>query len=200
MECSINNIDNFYNWATDATNTANTTNAISKAGDGAIIAAAVAGGLKLVQTAPKPSGKIAGAALGIAIGAGGIVAKNVSSYLSSNPNLPKLNFMGDELARIFHLTGNHTIDLLTLIQFFQQCQIILLFIIFYYFLIININDSKLELWLTKYLPLSFNNKLIYYIIKYVNYFKKSSFILLIWFFILLIFATYLSYHYLNFFY
>jgi hypothetical protein len=199
----LKNTDIFYNWMTDATNTANTNststseNIISKVGDSAIMAAGLSGGIKLAQAAPTLSGKVAGAVLGVTAAAGAIVAKNVASAISTNI-IKKTTFVTLNISTIFNSTGNDAIDLLNLIQFFQTGQIITLFFICFYLLIFNINESKLDSLILKYLPSSFNIILEKYNIKNINFLKKSILFLLIYFFILLLIFTFLSYYYLDF--
>jgi hypothetical protein len=71
---------------------------------------AVSGAIKIVQSAPTPLGKIRGASLGLAIGAGAIGTKNILSNYSANPK--KFSFTFVDLPNIINLTGNTTVDLL----------------------------------------------------------------------------------------
>jgi hypothetical protein len=161
------------------------------------MAAGVTAGFKLAQTAPTLSGKVIGAVLGVTAAAGAIVAKNVASAISTNI-VKKSTFVALNISTIFNSTGNDAIDLFNLIQFFQTGQIITLFFICLYLLIININDSKLESILNKYLPVSFNIILKKYNIININLLKKSILFLLIYFIILLLIFTFLSSYYLDF--
>jgi hypothetical protein len=217
----INNTDIIYNWAADATNTVNAidptntantvkaTNTVNTAnqsiaknvastvGNSAIMTAGFGVGAKIAQSAPTIAGKIGGLALGLATGTSGIILKNIAENI--NADIFKKKFISVDISKIFNLTGNNAVDLLNIIQFCQYSQIIILLFIFYYFIIININESKLDSFLTKYLPSSLNNNFKIIIFKYINYLKKSSFFLLIYFFLLLIILNYLSYYYLDFF-
>jgi len=218
---TINNTNIIYNWAanttntvnaTDLTNTENTINAtntvnsttnpsikfvVFRIENSAIMATGLGVGAKIAQLCSTLVGKVTGVALGLATGTSGIFLKNVAE--SVNIEIFKNNFIPIDISNFFNLTGNNAVDLLNVIQFCQYGQIITLLFIFYYFLIININETKLDSFFNKYLPSSFNNNFKIYIFKYINYLKKASFFLLIYFFLLLIILTYLSYYYLDFF-
>jgi hypothetical protein len=96
--------------------------------------AALAGGIKWAQKSPSVAGKMAILASGVALGAGAIVSKNVAGNLSENlgKDAIKSKLSSDSiLSDLFNLTGNSVLDLLTLIQFFQSCQMYLLILIIY---------------------------------------------------------------------
>jgi hypothetical protein len=65
-------------------NTPSISNGLTKASDGAIMTAALAGGMKLAQKTPNIAGKLAIVSTGVAMGAGAIIAKNVAGNLSEN--------------------------------------------------------------------------------------------------------------------
>jgi len=96
--------------------------------------AALAGGFKAAQKVPSIAGKLAIVTGGIDLGAGAIVSKNVASNISENLSINIYNsFISSNnfLSDLFNLTGNSILDLLSLIQFFQNCQIIFLILIIY---------------------------------------------------------------------
>lgn len=169
----------------------------NKAGDAGIMAVAIAGAAKIAAQTSTPQGKVAVLAGGLALGASGIIAKNVASNMSSDLGKPK-NFIPADLTNflndMFELTGNNGIDLLNIIYFFQKLQLLFLIIIIYNFFLVNINEVKLEKLLVKILPLN----LVKLYIRSLIYFKKSSFIILLCLLILLAISNYLSYYYLGF--
>jgi hypothetical protein len=188
LQNTVNAIDltNTANTVND-TNTVNTTNqsiaknVASTLGNSAIMTAGFGVEAKIAQSAPTIAGKIGGLALGLATGTSGIILKNISENINADIFKKKKKFFSVDISKIFNLTGNNAVDLLNIIQFCQYSQIIILLFIFYYFIIININESKLDSFLTKYLPSSLNNNFKFIIFKYINYLKKSSFFLLIFF-------------------
>jgi hypothetical protein len=173
---------------------------LSKASDGAIMTAALAGGMKMANKMPNIAGKVAAVAGSVAMGAGAIVAKNVAGNVSENTgkNIIKSNLSPElisKLSEFFNLTGNSVLDLLTLIQFFQSCQMTFIILIIYYLILYFIKESIIENILIKILP----TKIVSIFMKSLSLFKKSGLILITCFFILLIASTYLSIHYLDFF-
>lgn len=166
--------------------------------DGAIITAAMASAHKMAHTVPTVAGKAACVAICIAGGAGAIAAKNIVGNLTSE--IGKNHFtintnLIDILRDMFNLTGNHALDLLNMIQFFQRLQLLIAFLICYNLLLTNINLSKLESLLARFLP----SIIIRWYLRSVTLFKKSSYIVIICLLILLLIFNYLSYYYLGFF-
>jgi hypothetical protein len=176
------------------------TSGLSKASDGAIMAAAISGGAKLAQKMPNTAAKVVSMAGSVALGAGAIITKNVVGNVSENfgKDITKSKFSSETisiLSDLFNLTGNSVLDLLTLIQFFQSCQMTFLILIIYYSILYNIKESIIEKFLNKIFP----TKIVLIFMKSVNLFKKSGLILIIWMIILLIVSTFLSIHYFDFF-
>jgi hypothetical protein len=181
-------------------NSSSNISGLSKASDGAIMTAALAGGMKMVNKMPNIAGKVAAVTISVATGAGAIVAKNVASNVSENAgkNIIKSNLSPELISKLsdfFNLTGNSVLDLLTLIQFFQSCQMTFIILIIYYLILYFIKESIIENILIKILPF----KIVSIFMKSLSLFKKSGLILITCFFILLIASTYLSIHYLDFF-
>lgn len=169
-----------------------------------IMATAVGAGVKYGAAQPTLGGKVAvmGAALGA--GAGGIVIANVASNMSSDLAKKKDSFLGeslfsdglnDTLGNLFNLTGNNAYDILNLIHFFLNLQILLVILLAYNLLLYFISDSKLEGYLLKILPIKFVNIFNYYI----KYSKKTVKILIICLLVLLLISSVYSSYYLNFF-
>nr|YP_010130178.1 hypothetical protein KQ422_mgp120 [Clavaria fumosa]QPZ51080.1 hypothetical protein [Clavaria fumosa] len=176
-------------------------NQLGRAGDGAIMTAALAGGFKVAQKVPHLTGKLATVAGSIIAGAGAIVIKNIAGnliddlgkkdFISIDLNLNSLNSLNE----IFGLTGNSVIDLLKMIQFFQHMQIWLLFLIFYYLIILFVKDSTIEYTL-KILP----DWLKEIIMKSIKKFRKSGKIIVYFLIILLICCIFIANHYFDFFF
>ena len=101
----------------------------------------------------------------------------------------------DILNDMFHLTGNHGLDLLNITHFFQKLQLITIFFICYNLLLANINESKLECFLVKFLP----STIVKWYIKSIILFKKTSYIIVICLLVLLLIFNYYSYYCLDFF-
>lgn len=172
---------------------------LTKVSDGAIMAAAITAASKLSTTSPSIAKKIVTWGISTVVGAGAIVAKNMSSNLSSNLGKPK-NFISDNpeliklIENMFNLTGNDAYNLWHLIQVFQLLQIYI--IIIYDLILFLVNESLIETFLLKVFPLRIVN---YYIksIKLLKKFNKFSIPVLFKF---LLCTNWYSYYYLNFFY
>lgn len=184
---------------------ASNSNFLNRASDGAIMttppagAGAVAGGFKLAQKAPSTAGKVAAVAGGIAAGASAIVVKNLANNVSSDLGKPNKFISNNDLINVlndmFNLTGNNGLDLLNMIHFIQGLQLMFVIIITYNFLLSRVNETAVEKWLGKFLPLI----IVRFYVRSINYFKKSSFIILICLLFILLVLSYLSYYYLGFF-
>lgn len=99
------------------------------------------------------------------------------------------------LADLFNLTGNNITDLLKMIQYFLNTQKLLLILILYFLVLLNINASKFEIYLKKFLPLIVVN----FLTKNLINFKKSGLTIITILCVLSLIATLLGIHYLNFF-
>ena len=97
--------------------------------NGVIAATGLAGGLKLAQSSPTIAGKVASVAGGVtpAMLRSAILAKNVSGNLSANIGNSKFISTND-LANILgiNLTGNDLLDLLSVLQIYQNLSILFL--------------------------------------------------------------------------
>ena len=153
-------------------------------------------GFKLAQKSPTLAGKVCCICLGLVAGAGGIVVKNAVGNATSGVG----KFIGDTnltdiLNNMFNITGNHGLDLLNLSLFFQKLQFTTIILICYNLFLANINESKLESFLIKFLP----SKIVRWYIRSVILFKKTSYIIVICLLVLLLIFNYYSYYCLDFF-
>jgi hypothetical protein len=169
----------------------------SKAADAAIMTTALSLSKTLMIKAPNLHSKAMIAGSSIMIGATAIIAKNAASNLSFDLGSKKNKFIDLEssLAKFYELTGNSVTDLLILINYMQFLQLIILCFTFYYFILFNISEDKIEFYLMKIFP----NKIVSFIIKNVKLLKKTGFILLIILLLLSIISGYLVLNYLDFF-
>ena len=181
-------------------NNNNSNNNNNKVGDSAIMATSLAGAYKFASQSPSLSGKTAALAGGLAIGSLGIIAKNTASNISKDFPTKKLTHFFVEnsdsyIKDILNLPGDSILDLLMILKLFLNIQWSFLILIIYYLILMQINESKLELLLKKIFP----NSLVNFLIKFTLKFKKLGFNLIIIFFILLIIDMFLFTHYFNFF-
>lgn len=196
---------------------------ISKASDGAIMATSVAGGIKLAQKSPGVAAK-AGIVVGsVVLGAGAIVAKNIAGNITENIgksiiffyfiirndnskndlNIWKWfndldsskSFLDFDPSVFFSLSGNAVLDLLRMIQVFNNLEVFFLYLIIYSLIMLNISNSIIEKFLSKIIP----EKYVILLIKPLNLFKKTGKVYIIIFFIMLSLTIYLSNHYFSFF-
>lgn len=166
-----------------------------RAKDGIIMATALASASKMAQHVPTVAGKTATLAGGIVIGSMAIAATNLSGNVTKD--LGKGNsYIPFEatMTEMLNLTGNNFLDLIKLIQGMQEVSLFFSILALYYFVLFNINIDKIEILLLRFFPKLF----VQYCIKYINYFKKAGFVLIICFLILNICGTFLAYHYLDF--
>ena len=169
--------------------------------NGAIISAAVSGGFK-AATAMGGSTTQKAVVVGTSIlaGAAAIVIKDVAETLNEqvlNNNNSLISPLKEFIKSSLNLTGEATLDLLKLIDFINQLQSLYLSLLIFNFIIYLINLNKLEVYLSKF---KINTTLIHYIIKYLKYLQKSSFVMIICLLLLLVISTYLSTYYFHFFY
>jgi len=168
-------------------------------GEAVIMSPAIAGGMKLTQSAQILAGKIKYTMLGIRAGGSGIVNYNLSNQMSEDIiNKDSNNYIDliviEPIKEALHLTGNYGIDFLLLIQNFQRIQLILLFMLGYNFLMLYINEKKLEEFLLKIMGV----KIVNFILNTLQKFKKTVKIFIIFGFLLLFITNVLAYHYLDF--
>jgi hypothetical protein len=172
--------------------------AIKHGGETVIMAAGVAGGMKLAQASPTLAGKIGFAMAGVGIGGTGIIASKLASKISEDMIAKSSNKYIDLIEPIkdaLHFTGNNGIDSLIVIQNFQKIQLFLLFILGYNLLIIYINEKRMEETLLKIMGVNIVNL----ILNIFQKFKKSAKVIIICCFILLVISNYQAYYYLEFF-
>jgi len=189
-----NNNNSTNNPTTGTSSNLNIGNLVSKGGSLTVMAAGLVGGMKYANT---PSAKIIGAGIGVGAGALAIAAANITSNLTSDLGKKKfINLNIEEiLAELLNFTNNNAIDLLIIVQTYQKFQLILLGLISYNFIFTYINENKVENLLSKVFP----DRVVKILILIILNIKKSSKLLLICLFILLIICNLYSYYYLNFF-
>lgn len=201
---SLINEGTIYNWLGQDNPTPSLpsprTNPIDNASNGAIMTAAFAAGYKMAQNCPSIAGKVGAVAGGVGAGALAIAAKNISDNVSSDigKKSKKLIFDGDLMDILkdhLNLTGNHGIDLLSIIQYFQILQLILILLICYNLFFTHINIIKLESLLLRFLPVI----IVRWYIRSLAFYQRSSLIILICLIILLAICNGYSYFYLQFF-
>ncbi len=187
------------------TNTTSTTPTPSSANTGRggkslIVAAGLAGGMKLAQGAPTPAAKAGAIATGLVVGGIGVAGVNIVEYLTED--IWKKNFLISEITELshilqdlFNLTGNNGLDLLIIIHHSQRVQIMISSVILYYFILNSIEDKTIENIICKLFPI----KIGHYIMKSITIIKKSSRFLIFFLLIILIISNTLSYFYLDFF-
>lgn len=162
------------------------------AGNSAIMATSVAGAIKIAQSIPSVSGKIAALAGGISIGAGAIAAKNIIGNVTAN--IGKTKDLLPSLSEFFGFTGNSLTDLLIIINYFQILQLIFILLTLYYLIIYFIDLSILERYLSKIIP----TKILSVIIYIFNQLRKIGLFTIFSLIILTLIAAYLNVGYLNF--
>jgi len=115
------------------------TAAVGAIGNSSIMAAALATGMKISQSSPSISGKVAAAVGSVGLGAGAIIVKNVASNIYNTPgknNLMPINININPttyLTEYLGLTGNNITDLLLLLQYFHNLEKYFSLLIFFYF-------------------------------------------------------------------
>ena len=105
-----------------------------------------------------------------------------------------LSTIKGKIIELFTITGNDAIDLLHVIQYFQKLEISLIIIFSYNLFLFSINESKLEYILLKVFP----TKLVKFYIKSLLTLKKTRYIIIPCFLILILAANLYSYYYLDF--
>jgi len=143
-------------------------------GEAVIMSPAIAGGMKLTQSAQILAGKIKNTMLGIRAGGSGIVISNLSIQMSEDIiNKDSNNYIDliviEPIKEALYLTGNYGIEFLLLIQNFQRIQLILLFMLGYNFLMLYINEKKIGRILIK----NNGSKNCKFYIKYLTEIQKN---------------------------
>ncbi len=156
------------------------------------MATTLAAANKIAQ--PTIAGKFAALAGGVALGGAAIVTKNASGNLSANVG-KKSNFTPDAetIANLLNmpLTGNDLYDLLQYTHFFNKLSLVFIWFLLYYFVILQIDERKIDRLIA---PIK-NNFFIKYLTRFIFYAKKSSLFLIITLLLLLLISNYLSYYY-----
>jgi len=189
-------------------------NSSNNAGDAAIMSVAIAAGAKLAQKAPNAASKAVILVGSVGLGAGAIIAKNVSGNISSDigknsfillalTNISIINSTNNDnssaspiieyLYKVFDLSGNSVLDLLKITDYLNNLQFLFLYALIYIYFLLSIDTSKIEFYLNKILPI----KILNYFIKSVNLVKKSGRIYILILFFLLSYNIYLSNHCFN---
>lgn len=171
----------------------------SWAGDVGIMTAGIYAGSQVAKNIPSTAGKKGVILSGAAVGAAGIVVKNVAGNVSEN--IGKNNFITSSdkaievLKSFFNLSGNNGLDLLNLIQICNGINISLLISMFYLLFCLCTDENKIRLFIFKIFPLFMAN----YFLKIYTAVKKRSLILIVILLLLNLFSNYLAYYYLGFF-
>lgn len=198
-----NSTESVNSFNTESVNQSANTESVNQSAkyDGIIKSTALATGMQIAKKVPSIGAKTAVMGGSVLIGAGAIAAKNISGNMSedigkkANTLISNSTDLNKAIEEMFNLTGNNALDLLNIIQFFHKLQIIFIIIIVYNFILLNINEDKLENFLLKIFP----TKIIKFYIKSLKFFKKSGFIIIIYLLILLLISNLYSTYYLNFF-
>nr|YP_009710570.1 hypothetical protein [Amanita pseudoporphyria]QFZ98519.1 hypothetical protein [Amanita pseudoporphyria] len=163
--------------------------------DGILMATALSSASRVAKHVPSIAGKTATLAGGVALGTMAIGAANITGNLTQNVGKDK-SFLPIETAmkEMLNLTGNDFLDLLKYIQAFEVLALFFSLLVLYYLILSNLNVDKIEIFLLKFFP----KFLVQFYIKNLNYLKIYGFYLVISFLILIICATFLSIHYLDF--
>jgi hypothetical protein len=196
LETTSQNSNSTGNLGSNARDTAN------KAGNSAIMIAALSVGNKLAQKTPSVAGKIAAGIASVGMGAAAIIAKDAAANLNGliNKNKYMSWFVANNsnssniLDSILDLTGNSAIDLLIIIQVFHKLQLMLIPLIAYNLLLHFISEEKMESTLLKVFPVAFVN--VY--MKSFRIFKKQSIFIILALILLVYISNYLAYYYLDF--
>lgn len=157
-------------------------------------------GMKAAAASPTLAGKLGWAAGGVVAGGASIITAIIGKKIgedivkSSSHKFIDISVL-ESISDSLHLTGNNGIDLLLLIQTFQKLQLLFLFVIVYHFILVSLNEDKVENKLLKILPL----RVVSFISKNIKFTKKYIRIVIICFFIILVICNIQSYYYLNFF-
>lgn len=184
----------------EATQAAPSSTNTGRGGKSVIVAAGLAGGLKLAQGSPTLAGKAGAIATGLVVGGIGVAGVNIIDNLTEDIGKKKILIseiteLSQILQDLFNLTGNNGLDLLIIIHHSQRVQIMISSVILYYFILNSIEDKTIENIICKLFPI----KICHYIIKSITIIKKSSRFLIIFLLIILIISNTLSYFYLDFF-
>lgn len=186
--------------STNTTPAAPSSTNTGRGGKSVIVAAGLAGGLKLAQGSPTLAGKAGAIATGLVVGGIGVAGVNIIDNLTEDIGKKKnliseITELSQILQDLFNLTGNNGLDLLIIIHHSQRVQIMISSVILYYFILNSIEDKTIENIICKLFPI----KICHYIIKSITIIKKSSRFLIIFLLIILIISNTLSYFYLDFF-
>ena len=101
--------------------------------------------------------KAATVAASIGGGSAAIIAKIVDGNITENLGKDISKSYRDTtiysiFSYIIDLTGHPALDLLKLTHFFQSTTLNLLYLVLYWFLILTIDEKKVEFWLIRVLP------------------------------------------------
>lgn len=173
---------------------------LNVASNGAIMATSVAAGSKLAQTIPSIAGKIAALVASIGLGVGAIAAKDIAGNItenigkSTNKLLPSYSSNSKSIAGdLFDLSGDSIKDLLILIQTFEKFEIVFLYLILYYLILLLLKVESIEEYLLKVFPQYIVSKLI----SPIKLFKKNGPYIILIFIILSLISAHLLIHYLD---
>lgn len=168
--------------------------AATTAGNSAIMAAGLAGGMTLAKSAPNVTGKVVAVTGSILAGSLGIAAKNISENISKNIGNNLLpNFNVSSLLNL-NSQGDDLFNLLSIIHLYQKLSLVFLFFTIYNYIIYKLDLLKIEGYITKNL----NVRIATFLIRLLKSNQKFSFILAICFFCLFLISLFSSFYYLDF--
>lgn len=170
------------------------------AANATIMAAGLTGGAKIATAmGGTPAQKMVVVGSSVLAAGAAIIIKEVAQEVSEqilNNTKTLISPLKEVIRSSLNLTGEATLDLLKLIDFINQMQSLYLLLLIFNFIIYLINLNKIEVYLNKF---KINTTLIHYIMKYLKYLQKSSFVMIICLLLLLVVSTYLSTYYFHFF-
>lgn len=181
-------------------------NPISKVGDAdnaLIMATAVSGGTKLALQQPTLAGKTVAVVGGITSGVSAIILKEIAGTVGDEiTKNNKSTFLGGNklekiLKTILGLGDNDVMNFLQIIDLLHYMQFLFLISLIINFIIYGLDLVIIEAKLNNYIS---NKTIILYIVKYLKYIKKSSYVMIICLLLLLIVTTFLTTHYYHFFF
>ena len=205
---------------TSAIASTGSSSSVSKASEGAIMATALAGGMKFAQKAKNVAVKIGLIGGSVAFDAGKaknrrgdipedigksifcsyfIIMNDSSKPQGTPPGKDEFNiskFINEfDPSIFFNLSGNSVLDLLKMIKVFNDLEYFFLYFIIYTLILLNINLNWINKILSRFLPENIVNS----IMKSIHIFKKTGKVYVLIFIILLSYSIYMSNHYFSFF-
>lgn len=108
--------------------------------NGGIMAAAITAGSKIAYNTPGTAGKLSIGIASVALGAGGIIAKNIAGEVNQ---VKKAEYIDSDKSSFMSLpiesSGNSAIDLLNILQYFHTLEIFFVLCLGFYFIIMKLD-------------------------------------------------------------